>query len=140
MRDKLGGLLPSVISTVHIGDRNLRQFLFRDTLQAPDVDPVHLADWRIVADSEGTDTAVPAKEMLILSSIEQVLRQLSFTLHQPKAVRLSDRHPESIPTANRAVTSVAALREVEFGFESDSATVTAAGISFQQWLDPPGGE
>ena len=110
MRNKLRGLLPSVISAVHIGDRNLRQFLFRDALKAPDVDPVHLADWRIVSDSESTDTAVLAEEMLILSSIEQVLRQLSFAFHQPKALGLSDRHPESVSTADRAVTSVAALR------------------------------
>ena len=59
-------LLPPVTQPVNVRDRHLGKLFLGDTLQASDVHAVHLADWSVITNAEGTDAAVFAKEVLVL--------------------------------------------------------------------------
>ena len=65
--------------TVNVRDRDARQLFFRYSLEAPQIDPVHLPDGRLGANTKRTDAAVLAEVVLVLPGVEQVLRQLCFT-------------------------------------------------------------
>ncbi len=64
--------------TVNVRDRDARELFFRYSLDAPQIDPVHLPDRRLGADTERTDAAALAEVVLVLPGVEQVrvLRQI----------------------------------------------------------------
>lgn len=59
---------------IHIGDLQFRQFFFRQPLEAPDINTVHLAHGSIIANAEGANAALFTKIMEIFSGIKQILR------------------------------------------------------------------
>ena len=65
--------------TVNVRDRDARQLFFRYSIEAPQIDTVHLPDGRLGANTKRTDTAVLAEVMLVLRGVEQVLSHLCFT-------------------------------------------------------------
>src|SRR5688500_6064170 len=87
MREEGRLVRTAAMHAVDIADRNLRQLLFADPLEAADVDPVHLADRRVVADAERPHAAPPAEEVLVLAGVESVLGQLCFARDQAKSFR-----------------------------------------------------
>ena len=76
MTEELGRTLPSVVATVDVRDRKLRQVLVRNVIEAHDVDPIHLANRGCVSNPEGSHAAVLAEVVVVLHGVEQVLRQL----------------------------------------------------------------
>ena len=66
-------VLPVVIATVNVRDRNSCQFLVREIVEAHHVYSVHLANWRVVPDTESTYAAVLAEIVVVLLGVEHVL-------------------------------------------------------------------
>jgi hypothetical protein len=62
MREILGRLAPSVAQAVDVRDRNSRYLRLREPFEATDVDAIHLAHGRVVADTEGPHAADLAEE------------------------------------------------------------------------------
>ena len=122
MGEVLGRCKPVVVP-VNVGDRDARQIFFRHSLEAPQIDPIHLTGRRLGADAERTDATVLAKVVLVLPGVEQVLCQLRLTRQETKSFRLRDRGPEACSPADRAVAAIGALREIEIGLELDHTTV-----------------
>jgi len=56
-----------------------RKLLFRDPLEAADVDAVHLAHRRVVADAKDTHTAMSAEVVVVLLLAKHVADQVTFT-------------------------------------------------------------
>ena len=75
---------------------------------------------------------MPAEVVLVLPGIEEVFRQLCFTGYEEKCFGLCDGGPESCATANRAVTAVRVLREIEFGLGLDGTAVAATVVGLEQ--------
>ena len=65
--------------TVNVRDRYARQLFFRYSIEAPQIDSVHLPDGCLGANTERTHAAVLAEEVLVLLGVKQVLRHLCFT-------------------------------------------------------------
>jgi hypothetical protein len=128
---ELGDTLPPVVAAIDVSDGNACQLLVRDVVQAPDVDSVHLSDWRFSSDSKGSHAAVLAEVVVVLPGIEKILGQLRFPRQQAKAAFPRNGGPEAGSPADGAVAPIRALRKVEIGFELDCATVTAAMVGFQ---------
>jgi len=74
---------------------------------------------------------VLAEVVLVLPSVEQILRQVCFTRQEAKALRLGYGGPEAGSATDRAIAAVGALREIELGLELDHTTVAAASVGFQ---------
>jgi hypothetical protein len=129
--EESGGFVPSVVYTVNVRDWDLGELLFADALQAANVDAVHLSDGRVVSDPERSNTAVLAKEVLVLPCIEEILRQVLFAGNKAKTVGLSNCSPKAISPADGAVAPVCALRQVEFGFEPYCSTVATSFIGLK---------
>src|SRR5689334_18395761 len=109
--------IPSVVQPVDVSDLQLCEVSIRD-LETAEVDAVHLADWRVVADAEGAHAAAAAEVMLVLPAAEEILRQLAFAGEEPESLRPRDRGPEPGAPANGAVAAEGRLREVEVGLEA----------------------
>src|SRR4029450_8950136 len=118
----------AVAATVHVRDRDTREFLVRDIFQASKVHPVHLPDRRFVPNAEGTHAAVPAKVAMILPGVEQVLRQGVLSLQQTESFRCCHGRPEAGAPTDRAVAAVAALGEIEVSLELHGSAVATAVI------------
>jgi hypothetical protein len=123
--------LPFVIPTVDVSDGGVRQLFIRNVIQAAQVDSEHLPDWGFSSDTEGSNTAVLAKVMMVLLGVESVLSQLRFARKQSKAIGPCHGWPKACSPADRAVASVGALSEIEVGFEFNSAAVTTAMVRLQ---------
>ena len=117
--------------TVNVRDRNARQFFFRDSLEAPQIDPVHHSDGRLGADPKRSHTAALAEVVLVLHGIEQVLDQLILSGEQAEATFSCHGGPEARPSADGAVAPIGVLSEIEISLEPDGATVTTAAICLQ---------
>src|SRR5512139_4107272 len=128
MRAERRRRLPLVVHPVYVGDRNLGQRFLAQSFEAAEVDPVHLADRRLVADAEGSHAAVAAKEMLVPAGIEQVLRQFLSAAEEAKLFGSRDRSPKAGPAADRTVAAISRLGQVEVGLEPDRAAVAAASV------------
>src|SRR5687768_18146851 len=76
MREERWNAPRPVVQAVDICDGDFRQLFFGDALQAADVDAVHSAHRRLVADTKGTDSTTLTKEVLILPCIEAVFCHL----------------------------------------------------------------
>jgi hypothetical protein len=74
---------------------------------------------------------VLAEVVLVLASVEQILRQVSFTRQETKALNLGHGGPEAGSATDRAITAVGALREIKLGLKLDHTTVAAASVGFQ---------
>ena len=72
---------------------NLGKFFLRDALQASYVHAVHLSDGSLIADTEGTDAAVLAEEVLVLLRVKAVLRHLVLPRQQAKGLGPGNRRP-----------------------------------------------
>ena len=131
MREERRRLLPPVIEPVDVRDRHFGKFFFGDALQAAYVHAVHLADRRIVADAEGADAAVFAKEMLVLFGVKAVLGHFLLARQQAKVLGLGGGHPEPVSPADGAVAPVRAHGQVEIGLESNRAAVATAAVGLQ---------
>jgi hypothetical protein len=66
----LRDFLPSIVHPVNIRDWNLRQLFLGHSFKAANVDAVHPAHGRFIADAEWPHTAFPAEQVLVLSCIE----------------------------------------------------------------------
>lgn len=115
---------------INIGDRNLRQLFLRDAFQTADIDPIHFADRRIVADAKRADAADFAEEVLILFGVKQVFGQEFLSSGETKTIFFSHSRPEPVATADRTIATIGALREIKLCFEADGAAVTAALVGF----------
>ena len=120
-----------IVETIDIGDWNLRKRFVRHVVEAPQIYPVHLAHRSIVSHAEGTNTAVLAEIVKVLLRVEQVLRHLRLARQQAETVSFGYRWPEARSAADGAVAAIRALREVQFSFELDGATVATTSVGFQ---------
>ena len=116
----------AVIQSIDVGDRNTREFFFRDTFEAPKVDAIHDTDGRFGADTVGAHTTDLAEVVLVFLRVEQVLRQLRFTRQQAEAFCLSHRWPETSSSA------IEQLHLYEFCVRSRSAS----NLTAPQWQLP----
>ena len=123
--------LELIVATIDVGDWNLRKLFVRHVVEAPQIYPVHLTHRRIISHAEGTNTAVLAEIVKVLLRVEQVLRQLRLARQQAETVSFGHRWPEARPAADGAVAAIRALREVQFSFELDGATVATTSSSLQ---------
>ena len=119
-------VVPSVIHTINVGDRDLRQLLLRDVFQASNVDAVHPG-----TDAEHPHSAMLAEEVLTLRRAEQVLRELGLSGNELEGFGLSYARPEPVPPADRAVAAVARLREIEVDEDSDLSAMAARPVALQ---------
>jgi hypothetical protein len=129
--EEFRGALPFVISTVNISNGSARQLFIRNVLQTAQVNSVHLSDWGFSSDTEGSNTTVLAKVMMVLLCVETVLNQLRFARQQSKAIGPCHGWPKACSPADRAIASIGALSEIEVGFELDGAAVTTAMVRLQ---------
>ena len=120
-----------IIATIDVGDWNLRKRLVRYVVEAAQIYPVHLAHRRIVSHAEGTNTAMLAEVVDVLLRVEQVLRHLRLAQQQAKTVSFGHRWPEARSAADGTVAAIRALREIQFCFELDGATVATTSVGFQ---------
>jgi len=74
--EELGRRLPPVAATVDVRNLQARELLVGDVLEAPKIDAVHLPDGRFGANAEGAHSTVLAEVVLILTRVEQILRQI----------------------------------------------------------------
>lgn len=102
-----------------------------DALQAAYIDTVHLSDWRLIADAEGTDAAVLAEEVLVLLRVEEVLSHLPLPRQQAKVFRLYNSYPEAVSPADRAVASIRTCGEIEIGLEPHCSTMATTAVGLQ---------
>lgn len=117
--------------SVDIGDRDAGELLFRDALQAPDIDPVDLSDGRVRSDTEGTDAASSAKEVHVLSGIEPVLRKFRLACQQAKVIRRCNRRPEPGSAADGAIAAIRGLGEVKVCLELDCPAMATAVVGLE---------
>ena len=120
-----------IVETIDVGDWNLRKRFVRHVVEAPQINPVHLAHRSIVSHAEGTNTAVLAEIVKVLLRVEQVLRHLRLAQQQAKTVSFGHRWPEARSAADGAVAAIRALREIQFSFELDGTTVATTSVGFQ---------
>src|SRR5215831_19737758 len=105
MTEEFRSVLPSVVATVDVRDRNPGQLFVRDAFQASHIDSVHLPDRRLVADAKGANTAVLAEVVVILPGVEPILTKIGFARQQAEVIRLCHRRPETRSPADRAVAA-----------------------------------
>lgn len=120
-----------VVATVNIRDGDLCQLFVRNVVEAHHVYAVHLADGRFVAHTERAHAAVLAEVVMVLPGVEQILSELCLARQQAKALRFHHCRPEACSSANGAIASVGALRQIDVGFEFDGAAVTTAVVCLQ---------
>src|SRR5689334_3035299 len=137
MRVEPGSPLPLVVHPVDIGNRDSRQLLFADALEAAEVHAVHRADRRVVADPERPDAADLAEEVLVLLRVEPVLGEHLPARQQAELLRPGHRGPEAVAAADRAIAAVGRLRQVEVGLEAHRAAVATALVRSQHWQAAP---
>src|SRR5688500_13088882 len=131
MREERRSFLPPVVQPVDVGDWHFGKFFFRDTLQAADVDAVHLSDRGLISDTEGSDAAVLAEEVLVLLRIEAVLSHLMLARQQAETLGLGNCYPEPVSPADGAVAPVRAHRQVEISLESNRSAVATPAVCLQ---------
>jgi len=123
--------VPPVVHPVNVGDWHFGKFFFRDTFQAPDVDAIHLSDWGLISNTESTDATVPAKEVLILPCVEEVLSHFVLARQQAETLWLSNRYPEPVSPTDGAVAPVRTSRQIEISLEPNRPAMTTADIGLQ---------
>jgi hypothetical protein len=99
----------TVVHPVNVRDRDPGQLLFRNSLEAADIDTEHLPDGRFVANAKRPDSTGPAEIVLVFSRVEQVLGKHFLSGNQPETDFSRDCRPEASSTANRAIASKRAL-------------------------------
>lgn len=100
----------SVVYSIHIGDRNARQFLFRHTFQAADIDAVHFPDRRFIAHSKNPYAAMAAKIMVIFVRRKNVASQFTFAGDNAKTFGQGNRRPKAAARANGTIAAETGLR------------------------------
>jgi hypothetical protein len=129
--EEFRGALPFVITTVDIGDGSARELFIRNVLQAAQVNSEHLSDWGFSPDTEGSNTAVLAKVVMVLLGVEPVLSQLGFARQQPEAIGTCHGWPKACSPTDGAVASVGALSQIDVRFKLDGATMATAMVRLQ---------
>jgi hypothetical protein len=120
-----------VVHAVDTGNRNARQLFLSDILQAADINAIHLADGRLIADAKRPDATYFAEEMLILPRVEQVFGEHIGARYESKLTLLCHSRPEPVPPANGTITPVRSLGEIQLCLEADSSAVAAALVRLQ---------
>jgi len=87
MLEVFWGAVRSVVYAVHVSDRDARQFFFRHSLQAADIDTVHFPDRRIIAHPKNSYAAMAAKIMMIFLRGKNVAGQFTFASDYAEALR-----------------------------------------------------
>jgi len=123
-----------VVQPVNVSDWHFGKFFFRDALQAPDVNAVHLSDWGLISHTEGPDAAVLAEEMLVLLRIEAVLSHLVLARQQSETLGLGNCYPEPVSPTDGAVAPVRASRKVEISLEPDCPAMATSAVGLQHTL------
>jgi hypothetical protein len=57
--------VPAIMHAIYVCDGYVRQLLFRDSVEAADVDPVHFADRCLVSDAKDPDSAMPTEIVMV---------------------------------------------------------------------------
>src|SRR6266852_1492385 len=120
--------LPVVVPTVFEADRRFHQLLGRGVVEACDVDRVEVAELVQMASAKRLDAAAAAEVVADGVAAELVSRQSVLSLQQPERPGFDDRFPEPRLGADRAVALARTLGQVDVGFETDRAAVTASCI------------
>jgi len=128
MADEIRSGIPAIVHAVDVGDWNGRQFFLRDSLQAADIDAVHLADRRVVADAEDPDAAMLAEVVVISLRTKYVAGEFTFAGDQPEAVRCGNCGPEPVAPADRAIAAITRLLEVQAGLNLDLSAVASCPV------------
>ena len=112
MAEVLGRVLPIVAATVGVDDGRSRELFVGGVVQAHQVDAVHLAHGRFVADAKRAHAAVFAKVVVVFLGVEEVLGQISLARQQTKILWHGHGGPEAGAAADGAVAAVGVLGEV----------------------------
>ena len=105
-----------------------RQFLFRDSFEATDIDAVHLAHRRLIADAKDANTAMPAEIVVVLFLSKDVADQLTLTRDDAEVIGRGNCRPESIAPAYGAVASITGLGQIKIRFDRDLAAVAGCPV------------
>src|SRR6188768_3966956 len=125
-------VVPTVIHTINVGDRDLRQLLLRDVFQASNVDAVHAR-----ADAKNPHSAMFAEEVLTLLRAEEVLRELGLSGNELEGVGLCYPRPEPVPPTDGAVAAEARLSEIEVNLDNDLSAMATRPVALQHALIDP---
>ena len=124
-------LVPVVVTTIHILDRNPRELFLGNIVDTHNIDADHFPNRRVVANTKSPHTAMFAKIVMVLFGVEQILYKVGFALKNVERFRLGDHGPETRAPADRAITTIGVLRQIDRCFEFDCAAVATAVIGFE---------
>ena len=94
-----------VMEPVNIGDGNFCKLLVRDIGETPEIDAIHFAEGRFIADAKAANAAVLAEIVMVFLCVEQILCQLRLASKQAKVLGLGYSRPESGAPAYGAIAT-----------------------------------